>query len=134
MLDLSHEQVGKCVSWDTVEATARLPEHMTNFFEMKGPLPARAGCRRAVPRFYMRGKAVLQLEDRYLGVYTVDTSRRGIRFISPIQLLPKLRVVLWVPNVKELQVEIVRCQRFGERCYDCGGVFVGEPAVVDSTN
>jgi hypothetical protein len=107
---------------------------MTNFFEMKGPLPARAGCRRAVPRFYMRGKAVLQLEDRYLGVYTVDTSRRGIRFISPIQLLPKLRVVLWVPNVKELQVEIVRCQRFGERCYDCGGVFVGEPAVVDSTN
>jgi hypothetical protein len=106
---------------------------MQDFFEKKGPLPARVGCRRAVPRFYMRGKAVLQLDDRYLGVYTVDASRRGIRFISPVQLLPKLRVVLWIPNTKEFQVEIVRCRRFDEYCYDCGAVFVAEPGFINST-
>jgi hypothetical protein len=99
---------------------------MKDFFEKEGPLPARVGCRRAFPRFYMRGKAIICLDDRYFGVYTVDASRRGLRFISPIQLLPKLRVWVQLPKVKEFPVEIVRCRRFGECCYDCGSVFVVE--------
>jgi hypothetical protein len=107
---------------------------MKDFFEKKGPLPARVGCRRAFPRVYMRGKAVLQLDDRYLGVYTVDASRRGIRFISPVQLLPKLRVLLRIPNVKEFHVEIIRCRRFDECSYDCGAAFVVEPGQNRSTN
>ena len=134
MLDLSHEQDGKCVTWETVDATARLPEHMTDFFEKKGPLPARVGCRRAVPRIYLRGKAILQLDDRYLGVYTVDASRRGIRFISPVQLLPKLRVSLRIPYVKEFQVEIKRCRRFDECCFDCGAVFVADLGPIGFAN
>jgi hypothetical protein len=92
------------------------------------------GCRRAFPRIYMRGKAILQLDNRYLGVYTVDASRRGIRFICPVQLLPKLRVLLRIPNVKEFPIQIVRCLRFDECCYDCGAVFVAEPGPIRSTN
>jgi hypothetical protein len=111
-----------------------LPKQLKDFFEKKGPLLARVGCRRAVPRVHMRGKAILQLDDRYLGVYTVDASRRGIRFISPIQLLPKLRVLLRIPNVKEFEIEIVRCRRFEECSYDCGAVFVVDPGLVRSTN
>jgi hypothetical protein len=126
MLDLSHEQDGKCVTWETVDATARVPEHMKDFFEKEGPLPARIGCRRAFPHFYMRGKAIIRLDDRYLGVYTVDASRRGIRFFSPIQLLPKLRVSVRLQKVKEFQVQIVRCRRMDDCCYDCGSVFVVE--------
>ena len=105
---------------------------MKDFYEKKGPLPARVGCRRAVPRIYMRGKAILRLDDRNFGVYTVDASRRGIRFISPVQLLPKLRVFLRIPNVKEFQVAIKRCRRFDEDCYDCGAVFVVEMGPISS--
>jgi PilZ domain len=128
MLDLGNEQNLSTVSWDTVEMTARLPSEMPNFFEQEGPLPVRPDCRRAYPRFYLRGKAILRLDSRLFGVYTVDASRRGIRFISPIQLLPKLRVWLRLPKIKEFQVEIVRCRRFEECCYDSAGVFVLENA------
>ena len=126
MLDLDNEQSVDMVSWETVEATARLPKQMPDFFQQEGSLPTRPGCRRAYPRFYLRGKAVLRLDNRLLGVYTVDASRRGIRFISPIQLLPKLRVWLHLPKIKEFQVEIVRCRRLDECCYDSAGVFVVE--------
>lgn len=96
---------------------------MTDFFQREGPLPARVDCRRAYPRFYMRGKAILCWDDKLFGVYTVDASRKGIRFFCPIQLLPRLRVHLRIPKVQEFQVEIVRCCRLDECCYDCGAVF-----------
>ena len=124
MLDLSHEKDVSDVSWDSVEFTAQIPEKMTDFFEQQGPTPVRVGCRRAYRRFYLRGKAILAVDNKYLGVYTVDASRKGIRFFSPIQLLPKLRVRLQLPEVQEFQVEIVRCRRLEERCYDCGAIFV----------
>ena len=124
MLDLSHEQVVSDRFWDTVELTARIPAKMTDFFERKGPTPVRPECRRAYRRFYLRGKAILHSDDKCLGVYTVDASRKGIRFFSPIQLLPKLHVRLELPDVREFEVEIVRCCRLEERCYDCGALFI----------
>ncbi len=124
MLDLGHEQRVADAFWDQVELTARIPAQMTDFFQREGPLPARVGCRRAYPRFYLRGKAILRLDEKYLGAYTVDASRSGIRFFSPIQLLPKLRVHLRLPEIREFQVEVVRCCRLDESCYDCGAVFV----------
>jgi PilZ domain len=123
MLDLNHEQVATDGLWEQVELTARIPAEMTDFFQREGPLPTRVDCRRAYPRFYMRGKAVLRWDEKLFGVYTVDASRKGIRFFSPMQLLPKLRVHLRIPKVQEFQVEIVRCCRLDEGCYDCGAVF-----------
>ena len=124
MLELNHEQGVSDVSWDTVELSARIPEKMTDFFERKGPTPVRVPDRRAYRRFYLRGKAILRSDDKFLGVYTVDASRKGIRFFSPIQLLPKLPVWLQLPGVQEFEVEIVRCCRLEERCYDCGAIFI----------
>jgi PilZ domain len=124
MLDLGHDQRVGDAFWNQVELTARIPAQMTDFFQREGPLPTRVGCRRAYPRFYMRGKAILRWDEKYLGVYTVDASRSGIRFFSPIQLLPKVRVHLRLPKVQEFQVEVVRCCRLDECCYDCGAVFV----------
>jgi hypothetical protein len=124
MLDLNHEQGVSELSWDAVELSARIPERMTDFFERKGPTPVRNADRRAYRRFYLRGKAILRSDEKFLGVYTVDASRKGIRFFSPIQLLPKLHVWLQLPNVQEFEVEIVRCCRLEERCYDCGAIFI----------
>jgi len=124
MLDLNDEQIAGDAFWDQVELTARIPVEMTDFFQREGPLPARMKCRRAYPRFYMRGIAILRLDERCLGVYTVDASRSGIRFFSPIQLLPDFRAHLRLPKVQEFQIEVVRCCRLDERCYDCGAIFV----------
>jgi PilZ domain len=124
MLDLDHEQKIIAASWDTLELTARIPASMPDFFERKGLTPARVGCRRAYRRAYLRGKAILRCDGKSLGVYTVDASRKGIRFLCPIQLLPKLHVWLQLPDVNEFEIEIVRCCRLEERSYDCGAVFI----------
>jgi hypothetical protein len=112
------------VSWEGLALTARIPAKMGDFFLRQGPTPVRVGCRRAFRRFYLRGKAVLRSDDNLFGVYTVDASRKGIRFLSPIQLLPKLHVWLQLPQVQEMEVEIVRCCRLEEQSYDCGAVFI----------
>jgi len=125
MLDLSHAPDVSDAVWANVELTARIPAKMTDFFEKQGPTPVRVPDRRAYRRFYLRGKAVLRSDDWLLGIYTVDASRRGIGFFSPIQLLPKLHVRLQLPNVREFEIEIVRCCRLEEQCYHCGAVFIG---------
>ena len=124
MLDLGDAQSVTNTVWEDTQLQARIPESMPDFFERKGPLPARVGCRRSAPRFYLRGKALLLSDNQPFGVYTVDASRKGIRFLSPIQLLPMLHVTLQLPDVREFDVEIVRCCRLEERSYDCGAIFI----------
>jgi len=124
MLDISHDQNVISIAWDKVEQKTRLPEEMKDFFEHFGPMPPRPGCRRAYHRFYLRGKAILRRQDVYLAVFTADASRQGLRFLSPIQLMPKERCRIRLPNTKEFQIEIVRCRRMSESCYECGAMFV----------
>jgi hypothetical protein len=124
MLDLSHDQSLMALAWEKVETKTRLPEQMKDFFDQVGPMPAHPGCRRAYHRFYVRGKAILRRKETYLGVYTADASRQGLRFMSPVQLLPKERCRIRLPNTKEFQIEIVRCRRVDEGCYECGAMFV----------
>jgi hypothetical protein len=124
MLDLNHEQNLITVAWDKVGQKARLPDDMKDFFDHFGAMPARPGCRRAYHRFYLRGKAIVRRQDTYLAVYTVDASRQGLCFLSPVQLMPKERCRIRLPNTKEFQIEIVRCRRLGESCYECGAIFV----------
>lgn len=124
MLDLGHDPSLTAVLWDALERKTRLPARMIDFFESRGPMPIRPDNQRAYHRFYLRGKAFLFWRDACLGVYTVDTSRQGMRFFSPVQLLPKERCRIRLPNAKEFQVLIVRCRRIDERCYDCGAKFI----------
>jgi PilZ domain-containing protein len=124
MLDLSHEQSLMAVAWEKVELKPRLPKEMTDFFDQHGTLQARPGCRRAYLRFYLRSQAILQRGEMYMGVYTADASRQGLCFLSPVQLLPKERCRIRLPKTKDFQIEVVRCRRLGEACYECGVVFV----------
>lgn len=124
MLDLSDDQSLIELAWEKVEQKPRLPDEMKDFFDQHGAMRARPGCRRAYQRFFLRGKAILQRQDAYLGVYTADASRQGLRFLSPIQLLPKERCRIRMPRTKEFQIEIVRCRRIADCCYECGAMFV----------
>src|SRR5947207_7232030 len=132
MLDLSYDKSMMKLAWEKGELKPRLPDDMKDFFDEHGAMPARPGCRRAYHRFYLRGKGILQRQDSYLGVFTADASRQGIRFLSPVQLLPKERCRIRLPNTKDFQIEIVRCQRIGECCYECGAMFV--LGTIPSTN
>ncbi len=124
MLDLSDEQNLVDRAWETTELKTRLPEDMDGFFEQLGLVPRHPSCRRAYQRFFIRGKAILRWQDIYYGVYTADASRQGIRVLSPIELPPQQRGHIRLPNTKEFHIEIVRCHRVDECCYDCGAVFV----------
>ncbi|HEX3601480.1 MAG TPA: PilZ domain-containing protein [Lacipirellulaceae bacterium] len=124
MLDLNDDQSVMQLAWDQVEQKTCLPDELKDFFEQRGALTSRPGCRRAYHRFYLRGRAILQRQETYLGVYTADASRQGICFLSPIQLLPKERCRIRLPRTKDFQIEIVRCRRIADECYECGAMFV----------
>ena len=114
MLDISNDQSLMQIAWEKVEQKTRLPEDLKDFFDHFGPMPARPGCRRAYHRFYLRGKAILRRQDGYLAVFTSDASRQGLCFLAPVQLLPKERCRIRLPNTKEFQIEIVRCRRMSD--------------------
>jgi hypothetical protein len=124
MLELDNDQSVMQLAWDKVELKVSLPEDMTDFYDHHGTVPSRPGCRRAYLRFFLRGKGILQRKDTYLGVLTADASRQGLKFLSPVQLLPKERCRIRLPKTKEFQIEIVRCRRVSEGCYECGAMFV----------
>lgn len=123
MLGLSDEQNLIAQAWEKIERKARIPEGAGDFFDRVGPMPARHGCRRAYQRFYVRGKAILRREETYLGVYTVDASRQGLCFLSPVQMFPKERCRIQLPKTKEFQIQIIRCRRIADDCYECGAMF-----------
>jgi hypothetical protein len=116
------EVVGQC--WEALEQKTRLPEAMKDSFEQFGSTPVHPDSRRAYHRFYVRGKAILRWQETLYGVYSADASRKGIRFLTPVEIQPKQRARIRLPNTKEFQIEIVRCHRIDEGCYDCGAVFV----------
>jgi hypothetical protein len=124
MLGLSDEQNLIALAWGKVEIKTRLPKDLQDFFDRVGPMPAQHGCRRAYQRFYIRGKAILRHRETYYGVYSVDASRQGLCFLSPIQMFPKERCRIRLPKTKEFQIQIVRCHRVDDGCYECGAMFV----------
>jgi len=129
MLGLSDEQNVIALDWEKVDLKTNLPDELRDFFDRAGPMPPQHGCRRAYQRFYIRGKAILNYQDSSLGVYTVDASRQGLCFLSPVQIFPKERCRIRLPKTKEFQIQVVRCHRIDEGCYECGAMFVlGVPA------
>jgi hypothetical protein len=124
MIELVPEESLVDVVWEQTQLQTRLPENMEDFFEQLGLMPHRSGCRRAYQRFFLRGKAILRWRDTCYGVYSADASRGGIRFLAPVAMPVNERARIRLPNTKEFQIEIVRCQQLEESCYDCGAIFV----------
>ena len=128
MLEVDHDKKLIEELWE--QASTKVQPHFLSkdFFAQHGPAPVLGQNQRVYHRFYMRGKAVLKRGNSVFGTYTKDVSRQGIGFLSPVQLLPKERVVLQLP-VKELGLEVARCRRIDKGCFECGAKFVLEPTV-----
>src|SRR5262245_30327556 len=113
--------------WLAVDLTTCLPEDFESFRAARGVTPMRFNTRRDYRRFFLRAKAILaRLQDR-LGVYTKDVSRKGIGVLSPVQVFPKEFIQLRLPSGSEYSLQVVRCRRIAEGCYECGTKFVLQP-------
>jgi hypothetical protein len=124
MLDVEPPQNLIDIAWEQVEVKTRLPNGMGDFFDSLGMMPHASGCRRAYQRFFLRARAILRWQDETYGVYSADASRHGLRFLSPVEMPLSQRARIRLPNTKEFQIEIVRCHRIDDECFDCGAIFV----------
>ena len=134
MLDIADEQQLIDQLWESAGTKIRLPEsYHKMFFDTHGAMPIYHDNRRAYHRYFMRGKAVVLRGEATLAAYTKDVSRQGVGFLSPVQLLPKERVKIRLPKT-QLSLEIARCRRVDQGCFECGARFALEPGLIRSTN
>jgi hypothetical protein len=133
MLDIADDKQLIDELWESAATKVRLSDSLRQFMEQEGAMPIYHDNRRAYHRYFMRGKAVVLRGNATLAAYTKDVSRQGIGFLSPVQLLPKERVRLHMPKA-QLSLEIARCRRVDQGCFECGARFALEPGLVRSTN
>jgi hypothetical protein len=123
MLDVDYGKKLMEDLWEATPTKVRLPETLSSqFFSASGPMPMYHDNRRRFHRYYMRGKAVLKRGTSLMATYTTDVSRQGVGFLSPVQLLPKERVQLRLATT-ELNLQLARCQRLDQGCFECGAKF-----------
>ena len=90
MLDCSNGKQLIGDLWESASPKVNLPEPLSEqFFAPRGPMPVFYDNKRGYHRYYMRGKSLLKRGKTALGGYTVDISRQGVGFLSPVPLLPK---------------------------------------------
>lgn len=112
--------------WESADGCARLPSEWDDYFEQTGLVPSRYDNRRSFLRFFLRARGVVEQGQSVFGVYLKDLSRDGVGFVAPQQFLPLEHLRLLLPGPKSYDIQVVRCRRLGERCYDCGAHFIGE--------
>lgn len=124
MLNVIEDESIATFDWSKVELTTKLPARLDDFFERHGMTPNQHSSRRVFHRFFLRSKAIVRRNGIALGCYSVDASRSGIAFLSPVEMELKERVSIRLPKTKEFQLEVARCRRLDDGCYECGAVFV----------
>ena len=119
-----------------------IPQSMSDFFDTDKSHAIMADERRRYKRWTFRNLAVLEhrqsLNDlkrspSWYRIYTKDISISGIAFLHSEQLFPleQMRIILPKESVKPLfkdhntkYIEVLRCRKWGERCYEVGAQFV----------
>ena len=57
-------------------------------------------------------------------VYTVNMARSGISFLHSEQLFPRERAGIVLLDGSDYDIEIVRCRRIQDRCFEIGARFI----------
>jgi hypothetical protein len=108
------------------------PEQVAEM-QRQGPLPSLEGDKRRFVRFHLRARGILECRTtlpaiprssgRFL-VLVKNLSRSGIGFLHEAQLFPRERLKIWVEGRRWLPIEVARCRRLHDGCYEVGGRFV----------
>jgi hypothetical protein len=127
MLDLCNSRELIESLWHSLDLRAELPCSKQEYWDHTGPMRVQYDSERRYHRYYLREIGVVQHSGQNLAVYTKDVSRIGVGFFSPIQLFPCDRVELQLPGKNTLSLEIARCLRIRDRCFECGTVYSSDP-------
>lgn len=113
-----------------------LPDAWQDFFDRSGAMPSFPGDDRRFPRFYIRGRAAMAVVDplpgkprdsAWHGVYTKEISREGLSLLHSEQLFPRERLEVVLPDGQSRLVEVTRCRRVQQACYDVEVSFQPSP-------
>lgn len=78
---------------------------------------------------YRQTLPVLRRPNRWHRIYTVNLSQSGLAFLHSEQLFPRERMHILFPGGSDHIVEVARCRRINDRCFEIGARFVAGVAV-----
>jgi hypothetical protein len=110
--------------WNSIPSRTTLPDDDEEFFSATGAASPAGEFRRQYIRIHMRETALLVRGDQCHAVYTKDASPRGVAILSPVQIFPQERIKLVLRDHPTMELELRRCRRLADNCYECGTVFV----------
>ncbi len=110
-----------------------LPTSPEKWFSASGPAPTVADDQRRFVRSQLRVSAALQYrrslpslarDSDWYKVVMRDISRGGISFLHSEQVFPTEQLMLVMPDCKPRCIEVTRCRRIKESCYEVGASFI----------
>lgn len=110
--------------WTALSSRTTLPWGEGEYFCAQGVSGPVGESRRRYVRFHLRNRAILLRGVERHGVYIKDLSPQGLGLLSPVQIFPKERLVLLLSDSAKLDLELRRCRRVADECYECGTVFI----------
>ena len=109
--------------WLQLPLRAKLPCSYAQYMNDRGGDRVRAATRRRFQRAPLRGIAIGVTTGETLALYTKDVSRMGVGFYSPVNLLPRAEIRLWIPGQRLLAMRVSRCRRLAGGCFEIGASF-----------
>ena len=126
MLDVSDETQLSEEGWTALPSRVELPCSWEQYASGAGVVRPKPTSRRQYCRVGLRSIAILWLEGVAHATYTTDVSKLGMGFYSPVNLLPRQTVQVWLPGRTVLPLTVQRCRRVADRCFECGAKFLVE--------
>ena len=123
MLDLRDATTLGEQDWERLPSRTELPWSWHQYASGAGAVSKKLDSTRQYCRIALRSIAIIWQGDDAHAVYTKDVSKSGIGFYSPVQLLPKAAIELWVPGRSVLRLKVSRCKRIADRCFEIGTLF-----------
>jgi hypothetical protein len=120
MLGVSDEAELSEATWQVLASRVELPRNVAAARAVRASERAQADCQRRYARKSLHSVAIVMEGDACHACHTKDISRNGVGFYSPVHLLPKKTIRLWLPGGTVFQLRVTRCRRVTERCYVVG--------------
>jgi hypothetical protein len=123
MLDILNAATLTEEDWRQLSLRAELPISWEEYSSTGGVSLETTGSTRKHCRIALRSIAIVFDGEQKYAAYAKDVSKGGIGFYSPVQLLPRAIVRLWIPGRSLFRLRVTRCRRLDHRSYECGSVY-----------
>jgi hypothetical protein len=110
-----------------------LPDPVDEYFGAAGVVPSVPEDQRRYVRTHLRVVAALQYrrslpslirQSEWHKIVMRDISRSGVSFLHAEQVYPTEQLMLVMPDCKPRSIEVMRCRRVGNACYEVGANFI----------